>query len=97
MALIEFSEWVKLREQAYGAAAGPIAGAAADAAKNQMTDMKIKKTIAGSLSKPEKVRKSALQNLAMQMANDPKSKPDDIKKVSDAMGSDENKPGQPQK
>jgi uncharacterized protein YpuA (DUF1002 family) len=93
---MRFSKWVELREQSPVA---PVAGAVAPGRKDDVaqTDMKIKKTIAGNLNKPDKMRKAALQNLAMQMANDPNAKPDDIKKVADAMGSNENKPGQPQK
>lgn len=95
MAFMGFSKWVDLREQAPAQSGGAVSpGRKDDVAQ---TDMKIKKTIAGNLNKPDRARKAALQNLAMQMSNDPNAKPEDIKKVADAMGSDENKPGQPQK
>lgn len=97
MAFMGFSKWVDLREQAPAPVAAPGSVQAGRKDDVAQTDTKIKRTIAGNLNKPEKMRKSALQNLAMQMANDPNAKPEDIKKVADAMGSNENKPGQPQK
>jgi len=92
---MRFSKWVELREQAPVA---PSAGAVAPGRKDDaaQTDSKIKQTIALNLTDQTK-RKSALQNLAKQLAMNPNAKPEDIKKVADAMGSDENKPGQPQK
>ena len=91
---MRFSKWVELREQSPVA---PVAGAVAPGRKDDVAkvDMRIKKTMATNLGKPDNMKKAALQNLAVQMANDPSAKPEDIKKVADAMGSDENKPGQP--
>jgi hypothetical protein len=90
---MKFSKWVELREQAPMAPGAVQPGRKDDVAQ---ANSKIKQTIAANLT-DQKKRKTALQNLAKQMAMDPNSKPEDIKKVADAMGSDENKPGQPQK
>jgi hypothetical protein len=89
---MKFSKWVELREQAPMAASGAVAPGRKD--DMAQIDMKIKKTIAGNLGKPDKMRKAGLQNLAVQMTNDPNVKPKDMQKVADAMGSEEDKPGQ---
>lgn len=92
MGLVSFHKWVELQEQgsapAAGAAGAVPAGMKDDAAK---TDTQIKQVMAANLT-DEKKRKTALQNLAKQMAMNPNAKTDALKKVADAMKSEDPTP-----
>lgn len=89
-----FSKWVELREQA-PAPAGAMPAAMKDDSKQ--IDTQIKQVMANNISKPKKMRDTALGALAKKMAMDPNVKPDQLKKVQDAIGADDVQPGQPQK
>lgn len=87
MEFMGFSEWVRLREQApAGQPQAPVAPGRKDDLSKM--DSKIKQVMAANLTDPKK-RNNALQNLAKQMAMDPNSKPEDLKKVASAMKSDD--------
>lgn len=90
MNFIGFSRWVELREQAPVA---PVAGAVSPGRKDDTakTDSQIKQVMANNLT-DERKRKTALQNLAKQMAMNPNAKADDLKKVADALKSDDQNP-----
>lgn len=89
MKFARFSDWVHLKEQAPVPGA-PVQGAVAPARKDDSlkTDARIKQVMAANLT-DEKKRKAALQNLAKQMAMSPNNKAEDLKKVADALKSDE--------
>lgn len=82
MGIINFHDWMRIQEQQ----AVPD-GISAEKNVNNINNaaQKIKKTLVGSLGKPDRVKKASLKNLATQMANDPKATDDDIKAVSKAM------------
>jgi hypothetical protein len=92
MKFIGFSRWVELKEQAPVPGA-PAAGAVVPGRKDDSskTDSQIKQVMANNLT-DEKKRKTALQNLAKQMAMNPNAKTDDLKKVADALKSDDQNP-----
>lgn len=79
---------MELKEQAPGLGA-PSSGAVVPGRKDDTakTDSQIKQVMAANLT-DEKKRKTALQNLAKQMAMNPNAKADDLKKVADALKSD---------
>jgi len=89
MKFTKFSDWVHLKEQV-PVSGSPVQGAIATARKDDAlkTDARIKQVMAANLT-DEKKRKSALQNLARQMAMSPNNKAEDLKKVADAIKSDE--------
>lgn len=85
MVITNFRDWMRIHEQQ----AVPN-GTSAEKNGYNTNDVpqKIKKTLVGSLGKPDKVRKDSLKRLAVQMSNDPKATDDDIKAVSKAMEDD---------
>jgi hypothetical protein len=89
MKFTKFSDWVYLKEQA-PVPGTPAQGAVAPPRKDDAlkTDARIKQVMAANLT-DEKKRKAALQNLAKQMAMSPNNKAEDLKKVADALKSDE--------
>lgn len=87
MKFIGFSSWVQLKEQAPVKPQGAIPAGRKDDVSQ--ANSKIKQTIAANLTDPKR-RKTALQNLAKQMAMDPNSKPEDLENVAKAMGDSDN-------
>lgn len=94
MAFVSFLKWIELKEQAPAAQQQAVSpGRKDDSAK---TDAQIKQVMAANLT-DEKKRKTALQNLAKQMAMNPNAKTDDLKKIADAMKSGDQNPNSPNK
>lgn len=90
MGFVNFSKWIELKEQAPAPGAkAPAPGQAQFKDNNAQVDREIKQIMASTMGKPKKIQQAALMAKAKQMAMNPNIKPDQIKKIQDAMGEDD--------
>lgn len=84
MAFMGFSEWVAVKEAIQPAQ--PPQNAARPAMNTASpVSAEIKKVVADNLAKPKQARSAALMALAKKKQNDPKSTPNDLEAIANAM------------
>lgn len=94
MVFMSFSDWALIREQQVpgvpAAQKAPQASGSQSAvkapSKPSAADMEIKQVIAANITKPKQARSAALMALAKKKQSDPKSTPQDLQAIADAMG-----------
>lgn len=81
MAFMGFSEWMIAREAVQPS---PTASGLS-LSKPSSASAEIKKVVADNIAKPKQARSAALMALAKKKQNDPKSKPEDLQAIANAM------------